>query len=148
MAASAAASSNVLVEPWLLTENDIPWLTDLCKRRYSHKYDSVTTEGWFRNIVLKQPVIFYPARMPNAFCISMLSLVPWLPSEVECNVVFVCAEDGALWEAMKLLRSSIEWARTRKSTVWRLSSDTDYDLSAMAFRLGAKEISPRYVVRF
>jgi hypothetical protein len=148
VAATAASSSDILVEPWLLTENDIPWLTDLCKRRYSNQYDSVTTEGWFRNIVLKQPVVFYPARMPNAFCISMLSLVPWLPSTVECNIVFVCAEHGALWEAMKLLRSSIAWAKMRGCTLWRLSSDTDYDLSPMAERLGAKEISPRYVVRF
>jgi hypothetical protein len=131
-----------------MTEADIPWLVDLCKRRYSSKYDAVTSEGWFRNIVLKQPVIFYPARMPNAFCISMLSLVPWLPAEVECNVIFICADEGALWEGMKLLRASINWARERKCTIWRLSSDTDADLSAMAFRLGAKEIAPRYCVRF
>jgi hypothetical protein len=146
--AQRAASSDILVEPWLLTENDIPWLVDLCKRRYSNKYDPVTTEGWFRNIVLKSPVIFNPSRMPNAFCISMLSLVPWLPSEIECSVIFICAEHGAHWEGMKLLRSSIEWARTRKSTVWKLQSDTDYDLSGMAKRLGATEIAPRYVVRF
>jgi hypothetical protein len=98
--------------------------------------------------VLKQPVMFNPQRMPNAFCISMLSLVPWLPGEVECNIVFICAEDGCIWEAMKLLRSSIEWAKQRRANVWRLSSDTEVELAAMAYRLGATAISPRYVLRF
>lgn len=148
MAAHAASSSDILVEPWVCTEADIPWLIDLGKRRYGAGFDYVTTEGWFRNQVLKQPVLFYPARMPNAFAISMLSLKPWLPSHIECHVVFVCAEEGALWEAMKLMRASIDWARARRCNIWWLTSDTDYDLYPMAKRLGASEISPRFVVRF
>ncbi|HEY2231447.1 MAG TPA: hypothetical protein VGI22_27670, partial [Xanthobacteraceae bacterium] len=138
----------VLVEPWPMTENDIPWLYDLCKKRYPGKYDSVTTEGWFRNIVLKQPVLFHPVRMRNAFCISMLSILPWMPSDIECTVVFVCADDGCMWEAMKCLRSSVEWGRLRKCSVWRLCSDTDYELKAIAHRLGATEQSPRYCIRY
>lgn len=131
-----------------MNEGDIDWMHALGKKRYSSKYDLVTTEGWFRNVVLKQPVLFYPARMPNAFCISMLSLTPWSPSEAECNVVIVCADDGCMWEAMKCLRSSIEWGRARRCSVWRLSSDTDYELGRMAKRLGAMEISPRYLLRY
>jgi hypothetical protein len=74
--------------------------------------------------------------------------MPWLPSEPECIVLFVCADDGAGWEALRLLRDSIAWARGRKCAVWRLSSDTDAELVMLARRLGITEISPRYCIRF
>jgi hypothetical protein len=88
--------------------------------------------------------MFHPVRTPNAFCISMLSCLPWLPSEFETHVVFLCTDDGAMWEGVRLLRASIEWARKRKCVRWRVSSDTQYDLEMMARRVGAEEISPRY----
>jgi hypothetical protein len=145
---SSASDLSILVEPWLLTENDIPWLWDICKRRYDSRYDAISTELWFRNKVLKEPLLFLPQRMPNSFCISMLSVLPWLPSDFNCNVGFICAEEGCGWEAMKLLRSSREWARTRKCRTWALASDTPVDLKQLAWRLEATEIYPRYVYRF
>ena len=136
-------------EPRLLTEHDLPWLVFLCKKRYSNRYDSSTTENWFRNIVLKSPLTFYATRTENAFHISMLSVMPWTPAEPECIVLFVCAEEGKGWQAVKLLRDSIAWARDkRRCTIWRLSSDTDAELVAVAKRLGVTEISPRYCMRF
>lgn len=138
---------SVLVEPRLLTEDDIPFCFYLSERRYEARFDRITTEGWFRNIVLKQPLMFLPQRMDNSFCISSLSVAPWLSAEVECNMVFIVAEDGAMWEAMKLLRASIAWARYRRCTTWRMSSDTDVKLDMMARRLGCKELSPRFTLR-
>ena len=132
----------------LLTEHDIPWLNFLCKKRYSNRYDSSTTENWFRNIVLKSPMTFYPTRTDLAFQITMLSVMPWLPAEAEANLIFVCADDGGLWEAMKLLRDSIEWSRHRKCAMWRLASDTEVEFPGIAKRLGCTEISPRYLIRF
>jgi len=137
-----------LLEPWLLSENDIQWLIFLGKKRYGERFDYVTVEGWFRNIVLKSPLMFLPIRTENAFLVAMLSVVPWLPSEFECHVVFVCADDGAMWETLKLLRSSIKWARDRKCASWRLSSDTEFDLAPMARRLEATELSPRFMIKF
>lgn len=78
----------------------------------------------------------------------MLSVKPWTPSETECNVAALCADDGAMYEALKLLRWSIEWAKLRKCAYWGFSSDTDYDFKMLANRLGAQEISPRYIMRF
>ena len=135
-------------EPQLITEHDIPWLNYICKKRYSNRYDSSTTENWFRNIVLKSPMTFYATRMSDAFQISMLSVMPWLPAEPECIELFVCADDGKMWQALKLLRDSIDWARKRRCAMWRLSSDTDSDLVGLAKRLGVTEISPRYTIRF
>ena len=145
---NGASDLSILVEPVLLTENDLPWLYDICRRRYSHKYDPISTEGWCRNIVMKTPMLFLPQRMPNAFAISMLSVVPWLPSNFNCNLVFICAEAECQWEAMKLLRASIAWADRRECKTWNIASDTDVDLGPLAHRLGAEEIWPRYVIRF
>ena len=141
-----SAQDTVLLDPWLLTENDIQWLIFLGKKRYGIDFDYATAESWFRNIVLKSPLMFHAVRTANAFSISMISTLPWMPAEFECNVVFVCADDGAMWEAFKLMRDSIEWARKRKCTRWRLSSDTSVDLCNMARRLGATEISPRFTL--
>lgn len=132
----------------LLTEHDCQWLNYLCKKRYSNRYDSSTTENWFRNVVLKSPIAFYATRSENAFQISMLSILPWLPAEPECSMIFACADDGHMWEIVRLMRNSIEWARRRRCSMWRLASDTEYDFEGLAKRLGADEISPRYLIRF
>lgn len=134
----------VLLDPWLLTENDIQWLIFLGKKRYGNNWDDATTENWFRNIVLKSPLMFHGVRTANAFCISMISVVPWMPADFEVNVVFICADDGYMWEAFKLLRDSIAWGRKRKCVRWKLSSDTDIDIAPMAYRLGATSLTPRY----
>lgn len=135
-------------QPRIMRESDLPWLTYLCKKRYSHAYDPESTQAWFANIVLKSPLMFYAIRTADAFVITMLSIVPWLPNEIDANVIFVCADDDAMWQAFRLLRCSIEWAKRRRATLWRLSSDTDVDLRAIAKRLGATEIAPRYIHRF
>ena len=131
----------------LMHEGDLPWLAWLCRKKYSHHYDQEGTEGWFRNIALKAPLLFLPIRTDNAFTITMLSCLPWLPSEWCADVVFTCADDGAMWEVVGLLRRSVEWSRRRRASVWRIMSDTDYDIAPLAHRMGAKAIMPRFVLR-
>lgn len=130
-----------------MTADDLPWINELCKRRYPQVYTQHETDSWYLNSVLRSPMNFFPARTADAFCISMLSAKPWIAGGLECHVVFICADDGALWQAMRLLRSSIAWAKLRKCTDWRMSSDTDYDLRPLAMRLGATEPQPYWVLR-
>ena len=137
----------VLLEPWLLSENDLPWLQKLFGKKYDKGFDPITTEAWFRNIVLKNPLMFYYIRLANSFLIAMLSTLPWLPSQFDCNIIAVCADDGSMWETVKLLRASIAWARQRGCKHWMLASDTVYDLAPMAKRLGADELSPRFSIK-
>lgn len=139
-------ADGVLLDPWLLTENDLQWLISLGKKRYGVEYDYLTVEGWFRNIVLKNPTMFLAIRTASAYQIGLVSLLPWLPSMLEYHVVFICADDGAMWEAAKLLRSSVEWATKRGCKRWHLTSDTKFDLAPIARRLGADEISPRFTI--
>jgi hypothetical protein len=133
--------------PRLLTEGDCGWMLALAKRRYSNHFDFQATEMWYRNLVLKGPMLFYPMRTDNAFCISMLSTTPWNPSTPEANVVLVCADENCVWEAVTLLRASIAWAKNRKCSLWRVSSETHFDLGAIAHKLGAKEPQVRWVMR-
>jgi hypothetical protein len=131
----------------LMSEADLPWLRMVTAKRYPRdKFDPESMEGWFVNIVLKQPLLFCPIRTDNAFVISMLCCVPWLPAEFEANVVAVCADDGGMWEALRLLRVSVEWAKRRKCSSWRLTSEND-DLTMLARRIGATETSPRFLMR-
>ena len=131
----------------VITEDDIPWMRAVGARRYSQdKFDHEGTEGWVRNIVLKQPLLFLPIRTDNAFLVAMLCCVPWMPAEFETNVVMVCADHGYMWEALRLLRVSVEWAKRRKCSSWRLTSEND-DLTLLAHRIGAKEVSPRFMLR-
>jgi hypothetical protein len=135
----------VLVKP--ITEADIPWMLEVAAKRYpTDKFDLLSTETWFRNIVLKSPMIFLPIRTKNAFLVAMLCCVPWIPAEFETNIILVCADEGAMWEALRLLRVSVEWAKIRKCSSWRLTSEND-DLTMMARRIGANEISPRFQLR-
>jgi hypothetical protein len=131
----------------VMHEGDLPWLTDLCKRRYSPHYDPIGAEGWFRNTVLKSSILFYPARTENAFCITMLACEPWVPSEYTANAIFTCAEEGAGYDAIRLLRDSIAWGRMRRCVAWRIWSDTDYDVAVLARRVGATEVLPRHSLR-
>lgn len=144
----AATGDELLVAVRGLSEADIPWLHDLCSRKYNYRYDAIASEQWFRNQVFKNSVLYCAVRTDNAFCITFLTVPVWFPGEYEANVLFICAEDGAHWEAMRLLRFSIDWSRIRKCTTWRLACDTAVDLGPFAMRLGATESWPRYMVRF
>src|SRR3974377_1498329 len=69
-------NSGFISQPRILVEDDAPWLVYLCKNRYSHRYDQIGTEQWFRNVVLKQPGIFLAIRTQNAFLIALISFIP------------------------------------------------------------------------
>lgn len=129
-----------------MTEEDLPWAADLGTRRYPGNFDCETSAVWMRNIVLKSPMAFQAIRTSDAFAVTNLSTVVWHPNDIEANVQIVCADHGAMWQALALMRASIAWARKRRATVWKLSGDTDYDLGPMARRLGATDKQPRFAL--
>jgi hypothetical protein len=122
----------------------------LAKRRLGNdtRFDFLSAEGWVRNIVLKQPMVFLPIRSSNAFLIAILACIPWLPADMECNVALVYAEEGSMWEALALIRESVAWADRRGCAEWHISSESVYDLAPLARRVGADQCPPRYRVRF
>ena len=131
----------------IVQETDVPWMLALAKRRYSNRWDFEAAEMWFESVVLRQPLVFYPIRSDNSFVVTLISIIPWMPAEWEANVVWCCADDGAMWEALALLRESLAWAKRRKCVEWRFRSETDFDTGPMARRLGAHELPTNYAVR-
>ena len=129
----------------LLVESDLGWLHYLFAKRYPG-YDAATTERWFRSVVVKDAMNLYAARTDGAFLVAMNVVLPWTPGEPEVNVVSICADDSAGWQVIRLLRSSIEWARKRNAAKWRLTSDTMFDVWPLADRVGAKQVRPRYEI--
>ena len=130
----------------IVVEDDIPWMSNLAQARYPRHYDIEAAEMWMRNIVLRQPMVFYPIRTDHAFMVTLISLLPWLPGEPEANVVILCAEDGWLWDAIRLARASFDWAIRRNCHRWGINSDTQFDLAPIADRIGGVERKARYVV--
>jgi hypothetical protein len=122
-------------------------MVDLAARRYPQNFDIRSAEGWVRNIVMRQPMVFLPIRTDDAFLIALVACIPWKPADMECNVALVCAEDGHMWEALALIRESIEWAKQRGCAKWHISSETGYDFAPIAKRVGAGVCEPRYEVR-
>lgn len=122
-------------------------MVELAKRRYPVNFDIRSAEGWFRQIVLKQPMVFLPIRTDDAFLVALVACVPWKPADLECNVALVCANDGKMWEALALIRDSIEWAKQRGCAEWHMSSETSYNLGPIAQRVGGEVCPPRYLVR-
>lgn len=132
----------------LLTDADIPWAIDLGKRRYPHQdWCEETTERWFKALVIPNPLLFYAVRNDGAFLVTMLSILPWAPGELECNVLLACADEGSMWDLVRLMRASIAWCKKRKVTSWRLCSETEFDLGPLARLVGAKQALSRWVLR-
>jgi hypothetical protein len=131
----------------LLTEDDVPWIVNLGKRRYPIAFDAFSAEMWFRNNVLKSPLIFFPARTDRAFTICMIITDAWLPGLRICNNLLLNSEEGAVWEEIALMRAAVEWARKRQCAEYRIWSDTEVDLSAVAVRVGAQPTAIRHTVK-
>ena len=145
--AVAQPSADAVVRHRLIREECVPWMVALAHRRYPNNFDIQSAEMWFRNIVLKQPMVFCPIRTDHAFCVAMVSANPWLPAELHSHIAMVCAEDGKMWDAMLLLRESLAWAKRRGCVDWRLGSETLFELAPMAKRVGAVEDTGTWKVR-
>jgi hypothetical protein len=128
-----------------LTESDCDWIRKLSRKKYPHHYDFISTEGWFRDTVLKNPIKFLPIRTDSAFLIGFIDFLIWQPRDYTFSVALICADDSFHWEAVRLLRFSAQWAEERGCAAWFCGSDEDdVNLRAMCKRIGAKEIAPRF----
>lgn len=83
-------------------------------------------------------------RSADAFQITSLTTTPWTPQAYQAEVMAICADHGKMWQAVKLLRDSIQWARDRRAVGWNFSTETQYDLAPIMKRLGAVALTPRY----
>jgi hypothetical protein len=123
---------------------DLDWLGGLCISRYRERYDVECGKQYMLQRVLPDPMGWYAVRTDNACAIATLTLDWWIPGDQQCVIRMIIAEEGCMWQAIHLLRATIEWAKSRNCKAWDLAGDTDADLRSIAIRLGAKEVWPRY----
>jgi hypothetical protein len=125
---------------------DVPWFIDLCRRRYPPRSDKIRTEDWIRNRVLTNPATYLAMRASSAACITVMSTPVWYPADWEAQVAIVIADTGAMWQAIRLLRISRDWARLRDCVAWRIGNATEHDIGALARRVGAIAEPTRYQI--
>lgn len=114
----------------------------LAFKRYG-PYDPGKVLVYLLNAIANEQAICI--RTTNAFLIASRFVPTWW-LHWECHVVFLCAESGAHWEAVRLLRRSVEWAKEHECRKWQFSSETKHGIGALAKRVGAVEISPPYKI--
>lgn len=138
-----------LVEaPWIrrVGMDDVPWLLSLAYKRYG-AFDP----GWVLLRLaeaMSRKHDWLVARSARAFVIANLFLPPWRECQPECNIVVLCAEPGAVWDAVRVARYSVEWAKEKGCLHWWLGSETSYDISPIAKRIGASQAMPRFRMDF
>ena len=126
-----------------ITPNDIPWVMSLASERYKNGWDAGTS------LVALTQVMRTPTagawRTDHAFLLVNCVSSAWYPKRVCCEVLALCDEEGHHWDAIKLLRHSIEWAKERGCANWSVRSDTHNELGALALRVGAQP-APNYMI--
>lgn len=134
-----------MIETWPITSTDIPWMLDLAVRRYP-EFDQASTVAWMKTM-LAMPSFICAIRSADAFVVGNVDAKVWQPWKIDCHLIFLCAEEGAHWQAQTLLRSLLDWAITGKAGRLFLASDTYVDIEIMARRLRRQvRIDRRYVL--
>lgn len=128
-----------------ITVEDVPWILSLAHRRYTKTPDPGTTLKWLMQVI-NSPNEALAIRSDHAFCVAIYSVPPWWPNEPEVHIAVLVADKGAHWQAIRLLKDTIAWARGRGCARWWLSSETDYDFEMLAKRVGARPRVMKYEV--
>lgn len=126
-----------------ITFDDIPWVLSLAYERY-RPFDPGTTLTWLVQILRRPEAL--AIRSDNAFLIANIVTGVWQPKERDCHVIFCCAADKHHWEAVRLVKQSVTWARGCGCRKWWFSSETDFDVEPLALRAGAKPDVMRYSI--
>jgi hypothetical protein len=128
-----------------ITVSDLAWVVGLGMQRYGNHYDAGGgLEALTQAMRLKSAIAW---RTDHGFLIGNIVTTLWAPKFPTLHCLAICTEEGHHWEAIELLRESIEWARKRGCRRWLLNSDTDHRIDALAFRVGAQRAAV-YEVNF
>lgn len=128
-----------------ITADDIPWIVSLCQRRYGLLGYYDFGAGLVALTQAMRLTTAQAIRSDHGFLVADVEFASWKPKRRECHVLAICIEEGHHWEAAKLLRVNIVWAREQGCVRWLLSSETEHGVASLADRVGAR-VEPRYVI--
>jgi hypothetical protein len=124
-----------------LTAEDMAWALTLMHERY-RRFDPGNALLWMLRAV--QSPYALCRRTSHALLFATMNQVMWEPKEFEAEVKLLCAYPGHHWQAVRLLRESVAWAKAEHCARWWFSSGTAYDIAMLARRVGAEPQSPQY----
>jgi hypothetical protein len=113
----------------------------LSSERYRH-FDPGRTLLWLMATVQSPTALCL--RTDRAFLIQNIITPAWHPREPEAHVLFLCAEPKAHWDAMRLVKESVRWAKEKGCLRWWICSETENSIEALARRMGAEPAVMRY----
>ena len=123
------------------TADDVPWIMSLGYSRYG-PYDPGPVLSHIIHLIRSDHALFI--RNDRAFAIGTLFVPPWRLTPPECNVLMLCSEPGAVWDAVRCLRRVVSWAKDKGCIKCWFGSETEYDISAVAKRVGGVQEQPRF----
>lgn len=125
------------------TIDDLPWILSLGYHRYG-PYDPGPVVLRIAQIIASPDT--YIMRTDHALCIATLDSPVWRVKAIECHVMILAAYEGYHWEAVKLLKGSVQWAADRDCYRWWFGSETSSEVDAICKRVGAEVGSTRYKI--
>lgn len=129
-----------------LTIDDIPWVLSLAHERYAGWDPGGALTFLVQALNARENMLLLCGTGRDAFLVATRVAPPWYPKRWECQVMVVCAKPGAHWQAMKLLRCSVAWAKLHGCLRWRFYSETEHDVGPLCRRLGATTENPHYMM--
>lgn len=120
---------------------DIPFLLELARETYP-SFDERAASIWLDKVLPRADSLVL--RSASAAIVAMVGAPSWMPSDRQCHIIFVLGYPRAVWDVVRLLRASQEWALEMGCGLWRFGADVPFDVGPLARRVGASEDSPRY----
>lgn len=125
-----------------ITADDVPWGMSLAHRRYESFDPGGALIAIGQAMSLKTALAI---RSDHGFLVANITRYGWWPDRRNCHVLWLCVEEGHPWDACKLLRASVEWAKAEGCKRWWLTSETEHAVASLAERIGAR-VEPSYVI--
>lgn len=120
---------------------DIPFLLELARETYP-SFDEGAASRWLDKVLPNPDALIL--RTVSAAIVALAAAPAWMPHEKQCHIIFVLGYSRGVWDVIRLLRASQEWAREQGCSLWRFGADVPFDVGPLAKRVGASEDSPRY----
>ena len=131
-----------------VTEGDLEDLLEWAFPRYAERHPHATREGMLPFLrVACQGLPFKFLRTDDACGIFQFGRYPWEPQGVVVDLLVVDREgSNASFEAVKIYRAGLEWAKQLNAREFRFAEDnTGMDLSPLAKRIGCDRECRQYI---
>jgi len=120
---------------------DLNDMLDIARESYGRKFDPQKAQNFGLTALLSPQVGAF--RDDDAFCMVGLSTF-WWESETRANVMFLAVRKRQAWQAVKVMRAALQWAKSKGAGSFEFGEETGMRMEAIARRIGATQNRPSY----